>query len=352
VISDATAITLAAPEGDGGSASRPATSAVVEASAIRVELSGKVGGAESESDAESEVDAGADAGAGGDADKDAAKSAAKPVAKAAAKPVVKGAAKLAARSAAKPVVKLGAKPVVLRGSGIALGPVSESGVALGPVPELGVAPASVTLSGLGVAPATSTMPVPWPEAPPPLPWSEFPPVSPNGAPSPSGLAGVEIRVLVDPPVPEDLDPLDHDGMTVAAASRRRSGSAKGASTGLRGVDDAKPAARIIMCTGMVVSLGRPVLIGRAPQVSRVTGKDLPRLVTVVSPNHDISRTHAQVRQDGDDVVVTDLHSTNGVLLRPEDGEPRPLHPGDPTVVPPGVVVDLGDGVTFMVGRDD
>jgi pSer/pThr/pTyr-binding forkhead associated (FHA) protein len=105
-------------------------------------------------------------------------------------------------------------------------------------------------------------------------------------------------------------------------------------------------ARIRLSTGQVVDLGRPVLIGRAPQVTRVAFDELPALVTVPSPTADISRTHVQVRQDGDDVLVTDLHSTNGVLVT-WDGAPLRLHPGEPVAIGGGVV-DLGDGVTFTV----
>jgi len=108
--------------------------------------------------------------------------------------------------------------------------------------------------------------------------------------------------------------------------------------------------RLRLSTGLVVVLDRAVLLGRAPQVSRVTNAELPRLVTVSSPEQDISRTHAEVRVESDDVLVTDLHSTNGVLLTPY-GEPASrLHPGEPTVLRPGAVVDLGEGVTFTVER--
>ena len=111
-----------------------------------------------------------------------------------------------------------------------------------------------------------------------------------------------------------------------------------------------PPAKLLLSSGLVVSLNRPVLLGRAPQVSRVTNRELPRLVTVASPNQDISRTHAEVRMDGEDVLVTDLRSTNGVLVLRQGAGPQRLHPGEPTVVEPGVVVDLGEGVTFTVER--
>lgn len=111
-----------------------------------------------------------------------------------------------------------------------------------------------------------------------------------------------------------------------------------------------PAARLVLSTGLVVALDRAVLLGRAPQVSRVTNRELPRLVTVPSPQQDISRTHAEVRADGDDVLVTDLNSTNGILVSRPGERARRLHPGEATVVATGEVVDLGDGVTFTVER--
>ena len=106
--------------------------------------------------------------------------------------------------------------------------------------------------------------------------------------------------------------------------------------------------RLRLSTGLVVPLDRTVLLGRAPQVGRVTAQDVPRLVTVPSPSQDVSRTHAQVRLEGEHVVVTDLDSLNGVRVGRPGGPPRRLHPGEPTVVAPDEVVDLGDGVTFTV----
>ena len=150
--------------------------------------------------------------------------------------------------------------------------------------------------------------------------------------------------------PEDED---HDGMTVLTsdivALRGQLPHLDGGPGPLAVASpQAPPPARIVLSTGAVVSLERPVLIGRAPQVSRVSNAQLPRLVNVPSPTSDISRTHAQVCQDGDDVLVTDLHSTNGVVVTRHGAAPQRLHPGVPTVIVPGDVVDIGDDVTFTV----
>jgi len=109
-------------------------------------------------------------------------------------------------------------------------------------------------------------------------------------------------------------------------------------------------ARLVLSTGLVVPLDRAVLLGRAPQVARVSNRELPRLITVPSPQQDISRTHAEVRVEGEHVLVTDLDSTNGVhVARPGEGARR-LHPGEPSVVGTDELVDLGDGVTFSLER--
>ena len=111
-----------------------------------------------------------------------------------------------------------------------------------------------------------------------------------------------------------------------------------------------PAAQLVLNTGLIVALDRPVLLGRAPQAARVSSREMPRLVAVPSPQQDISRTHAEVRMDGDDVLVTDLDSTNGVhVLRPGGGARR-LRPGEPRVLAADETIDLGDGVTFVVER--
>ncbi|EYR61893.1 hypothetical protein N866_14630, partial [Actinotalea ferrariae CF5-4] len=129
------------------------------------------------------------------------------------------------------------------------------------------------------------------------------------------------------PVPEDDD---HDGTTVLSsdvvALRRQLPEWAGDGVPALAVPAPnRPApAKIRLSSGLVVSLNRPVLLGRAPQVSRVSNREMPRLITVASPRQDISRTHAEVRMDGDDVLVTDLRSTNGVLLLRQGHGPQRL----------------------------
>jgi hypothetical protein len=100
--------------------------------------------------------------------------------------------------------------------------------------------------------------------------------------------------------------------------------------------------------GSTAELDRPVLIGRAPSGDRSDSR-ASRLMTVPSPNHDISRTHVEVATDDWQIVVTDLNSTNGtVLVRPGAVDRQQLPPGEPVTVQLGSVMELGDGVSVLI----
>jgi len=100
--------------------------------------------------------------------------------------------------------------------------------------------------------------------------------------------------------------------------------------------------------GSSAQLDRPVLIGRAPSTDRSDNR-APRLMTVPSPNHDISRTHLEVAPDGWQIVATDLNSTNGtILVRPGGVDRQQLAPGEPVPVQVGSVIELGDGVSILI----
>jgi hypothetical protein len=148
---------------------------------------------------------------------------------------------------------------------------------------------------------------------------------------------------------------DHDGATISLAEARR---LRAGTAGPDAPTEVMPVvgdgeavgshARIRLSTGQVVELDRPVIIGRKPRSTRASGDTLPHLIAVDSPESDISRNHLEVRPEGDSVVVTDLHTTNGsTLLRP-GADPVRLHPGEQTLVLDGDLIDLGDGVTVTV----
>lgn len=115
---------------------------------------------------------------------------------------------------------------------------------------------------------------------------------------------------------------------------------------------AQPVATLVFAHGEVVAVDRAVLVGRAPEARRFTSTEQPRLVTVPSPNHEISSTHLEVRPgsgaDHGSAIVTDMGSTNGtVLVQPGLG-PESLTPGMPVQLLPGALIDLGDGMTIQV----
>lgn len=153
---------------------------------------------------------------------------------------------------------------------------------------------------------------------------------------------------------------DHDGSTISLAELRRmreaAGDAPQQTTGTSGPNTptevlpavGAPAAghgSARLSSGQVVTLDRTVIIGRRPRATRASGDSLPHLVAVESPQQDISRSHLEIRPEGDSVVVIDLHTTNGSTLMRPGADPVRLHPGEHTLVLSGDVVDLGDGVT-------
>jgi len=92
-----------------------------------------------------------------------------------------------------------------------------------------------------------------------------------------------------------------------------------------------------------VNLDTVVFIGRKPAPPRIATSERLRLVTVESPNSDVSRTHLEIRQRGSSVVVTDLNSVNGSTVVIPGNPPRRMRQGESLVVTPGTFIDIGDG---------
>ncbi|MFD6139293.1 FHA domain-containing protein [Promicromonospora sp. NPDC060271] len=96
----------------------------------------------------------------------------------------------------------------------------------------------------------------------------------------------------------------------------------------------------------VVELDRPVIVGRRPRTNNASADRTPRLVTVASPDQDISRSHVEITLEEWHVLVADLATTNGTTLLRAGQAPRRLHPNEKVIVVEGDVVDLGDGATL------
>ncbi|MGO4454144.1 FHA domain-containing protein [Arthrobacter sp. RAF14] len=108
--------------------------------------------------------------------------------------------------------------------------------------------------------------------------------------------------------------------------------------------------RLRLPSGETVLLDRNVILGRQPSVSRVSGGDMPHLVQLDSPKRDISRSHAEVRLEGWNVVLCDLNSSNGTVLLREGQSPRRLGQSETALVLSGDVAELGDQV-YVVFED-
>jgi pSer/pThr/pTyr-binding forkhead associated (FHA) protein len=70
---------------------------------------------------------------------------------------------------------------------------------------------------------------------------------------------------------------------------------------------------------------------------------LPRLVRVDSPSREVSATHIELRPTAHGLVLTDLQSTNGTVVRQPGSGVRRLESGESLPVSPGTLIDIGDG---------
>ncbi len=146
---------------------------------------------------------------------------------------------------------------------------------------------------------------------------------------------------------------DHDGLTRAGGSEQGPLPPPGI-PGQPPAPDvmARPVAKLVFSSGETVEVDRPVLVGRAPEAQGAPSSEQPLLVTVPSPQQEISSTHLEVRAgsgaDHGAAVVTDLGSTNGTVLVQPGLAPEDLRPGVAVQLLPGAIIDLGDGVTIQV----
>jgi hypothetical protein len=96
--------------------------------------------------------------------------------------------------------------------------------------------------------------------------------------------------------------------------------------------------------------GGTVYVGRRPSLPRVPATGVPQLVTVPSPGREVSSTHLSISAVGGAVVVRDMLSTNGTVLKAPGIPARTLLRGESAVVTGGTTLDLGDGNVIEVLR--
>ncbi|MBG6238984.1 hypothetical protein IWX78_001963 [Mycetocola sp. CAN_C7] len=146
---------------------------------------------------------------------------------------------------------------------------------------------------------------------------------------------------------------DHDGRTVLAADISAARSQARAhkpeqQASENPVREAPHSYVLELPDGGRQPLSAPVILGRAPSVSNVPASVLPHLVTLTGD--DISRSHVRVAVEGDTVVVTDLHSSNGTHVIAPGKLPQLLRAGEPTPVITGTVIDLGSEIALTVSE--
>jgi len=172
--------------------------------------------------------------------------------------------------------------------------------------------------------------------------SELPPAAPNGAPqsAPAEAPANGPRVLAR------TCPRGHAN----PPTRTHCMSCEEAISGDAASVPRPALGRLRLPSGETVILDRNVILGRQPSVSRVSGGDMPHLVQVDSPKRDISRSHAEIRLEGWNVVLCDLNSSNGTVLLREGQSPRRLGQSETALVLSGDVAELGDQV-YIVFED-
>ncbi len=237
-------------------------------------------------------------------------------------------------------------------------PTPESTPLAAPEPEPVVVPAPVPEPEPEPEPVVEPEPEPvvadaetgeHPAAPVVAPYVEPEPVvAPAVESAPDPLPGPETVGL-----PVDEGDGDHDGNTTIGTS----GGVGAEPPGIPGQPPApsvtsRPVAKLVFSSGETLEVDRAILIGRAPEARRFASGDQPQLLTVPSPNHEISSTHLEIRPgsgvDHGMSVATDLGSTNGTMLMQPGLPPEELQPGIAVSLIPGAIIDLGDGVTIQV----
>ena len=97
---------------------------------------------------------------------------------------------------------------------------------------------------------------------------------------------------------------------------------------------------LVFGSGERVELDRPAVIGRNPKIEGRVGSELPRVVKLAGGTA-LSRSHIAVHLEGWQVLVEDLGSANGTVMTLPGRDPQRLRAGEPMIIVPGTVIDLG-----------
>ncbi|MEH0110227.1 FHA domain-containing protein [Tersicoccus sp. MR15.9] len=160
--------------------------------------------------------------------------------------------------------------------------------------------------------------------------------SPDAA-TPAATGPVASAAVRPAAAPADAE--DHDGLTLTGAEQQALRTASRRAPG-------GPCA--VFATGDVVPLDGITILGRRPALPAGADPSDVRLVTVPSPQSDVSRSHLRIERVADGWRATDLHSTNGTVLTHPGQPARRLQGGASLPLRSGDGIDLGDGVTAVL----
>ncbi|WP_139196323.1 MULTISPECIES: FHA domain-containing protein [unclassified Curtobacterium] len=153
------------------------------------------------------------------------------------------------------------------------------------------------------------------------------------------------------PAASDAADTDAEATVVRAPGRppTRPGAAGGAAPGLPSAPTERTAkVPSIRIGDQLFRLDHPVVIGRRPSLPRITRGPEPELVTVRSAHGQVSSSHVRLHAEGEAVVVQDLRSTNGTVVRPAGAPAYRMPSGASIVALTGTVVEIGDGNAIEV----
>jgi hypothetical protein len=100
--------------------------------------------------------------------------------------------------------------------------------------------------------------------------------------------------------------------------------------------------RLVLPDGRHVEVATAILVGRDPAANAKWPGAIN--LAVDDDTHSISKTHSVIEVDGDELWITDLDSTNGVIITQPDGVELDVEPNVRTRIQPGADVELGDFV--------
>ncbi len=149
--------------------------------------------------------------------------------------------------------------------------------------------------------------------------------------------------VVRAPRPAAPSPEDADADTIPVAARPVIGAMPAPSPVAPNPVPASGALRVRLPDGSVIALDRTVYLGRRPSLPRVHPGGEPVLITLVSPDHELSSTHLSLSAVGGSYVARDMLSTNGTVVRSPGAPERLLLRGESAVLTPGTIIDLGEG---------